>query len=296
MSGRGLRAALVGVALGALGLLPAGCGFWEPARITLVYLTWDENIAVSNLTKVLLEEELGYENVELRRAEAPYPVYEMVGSGEADAFQDTWMPNQRDLLSRVEDDVELLDPWFKGTTRFSVATPHYMNISSLDQLNGTRAEHIIGIEPGTKMMQKLPEAVIPEYGLEQQLVEAQTEAMLAEVDRRYRMKEEFAFVAWEPHWMNEVYELDYLEDPKGALGNLTDPSDISTLVREGLAEDDPAAYAFMDRMQLTEAQVTGLQTEIREAGDPIEGASSWLEDNRDVVEPWVEAAEKAREG
>jgi len=285
------------MALGALGLLPAGCGSGEPEQITLGYLTWDENIAVSNLTKVLLEEELGYENVELRRADDVGPVYEMVGSAEADAFQDTWMPNQRDILSRVEDDVELLDPWFKGTTRFSVATPDYMNISSLDELNGTGAEHIIGIEPGTKMMEKLPEAVIPEYGLEQQLVEADTEAMLAEVERRYRMREEFAFVAWEPHWMNETYELDYLEDPKGALGSLTDPADVSTIVREGLAEDDPTAYAFMERLELTEAQVTGLQTDIEEAGgDPIEGANTWLRGNRDVVEPWVEAAEKAGEG
>lgn len=287
---------LVGMALGALGLLPAGCGSGAPAQITLGYLTWDENIAVSNLTKVLLEEDLGYENVELRRAKDVGPVYEMVGSSEVDAFQDTWMPNQREVLSRVEDDVELLDPWFKGTTRFSVATPSYMNVSSLDQLNGTGAEHIIGIEPGTKMMQKLPEDVIPEYGLEQQLVEADTEAMLAEVERRYRMREEFAFVAWEPHWMNEAYELDYLEDPKGALGNLTDPADVSTLVREGLAEDDPTAYAFMDRLELTEAEVTGLQTEIEEAGDPVEGAKTWLRDNRDVVEPWVEVAEKAGEG
>lgn len=287
---------LVGVALGALGLLPAGCGFGGPGQITLAYLTWDENIAVSNLTKVLLEEELGYENVELKRASNPGPVYEMVADAEADAFQDTWMPNQREILREVEDDVELLDPWFKGTTRFSVATPDYMNISSLDQLNGTGAEHIIGIEPGTEMMEKLPENVVPEYGLEQQLVEAQTEAMLAEVERRYRMREEFAFVAWEPHWMNEVYELDYLEDPKGALGNLTEPSDVSTLVREGLAEEDPTAYAFMDRLELTEAEVTGLQTDIREADDPIEGAKIWLEENRGVVEPWVEAAENAREG
>lgn len=287
---------LVGMALGALGLLPAGCGSGGPGQITLGYLTWDENIAVSNLTKVLLEGDLGYENVELKRAEDVVPAYEMVGSSEVDAFQDTWMPNQRDILSRVQDDVVLLDPWFKGTTRFGVATPAYMNVSSLVQLNGTEAEHIIGIEPGTPMMEKLPEAVIPEYGLKQQLVEADTEAMLAEVEKRYRMREEFAFVAWEPHWMNEAYELDYLEDPKGALGNLTDSADVSTLVREGLAEDDPTAYAFMDRLELTEAQVTGLQTEIEEAGDPIEGAKTWLKDNRDVVEPWVEAAENAREG
>jgi glycine betaine/proline transport system substrate-binding protein len=51
----------------------------------------------------------------------------------------------------------------------------------------------------------------------------------------------------------------------------------------------------MDSMELTEAEVTGLQTHIEEAGDLIEGAKIWLKDNRDVVEPWVEAAEKARE-
>ena len=294
--GRGFRVVLVGMILGALGLLPAGCGFGGAAQITLGYLTWDENIAVSNLTKVLLEGDLGYENVELRRAGDIVSAYRMVGRAEADAFQDTWMPNQREILSEVENDVELLDPWFKGTTRFGVVTPAYMNVSSLDQLNETDARHILGIEPRTPMMDKLPNAVIPEYGLEQQLVTAQTEAMLAEVERRYRMREPFAFVAWEPHWMNEAYELDYLEDPKGALGSLTEQSDVATLVRGGLAEDDPTAYAFMDSMELTEAQVSGLQTEIRKAGDPIEGARIWLKDNRDVVEPWVEAAEKAGEG
>lgn len=294
--GRWLKAALAGVALGALSALPAGCGFGGTEQITLAYLTWDENIAVSNLTKVLLEEQLGYENVELRRASNPGPVYGMVADAEADAFQDTWMPNQKDQLNKVRDEVELLDPWFKGTTRFSVATPGYMHLSSIEQLNDTGAEYIIGIESGTKMMQKLPENVIPEYGLKQKLIQADTEAMLAEVEKRYRAREEFAFVAWEPHWMNEAYDLDYLEDPKGALGSLTEPSDVSTLVRKGFAEDDPTAYAFIDNMELTGAQVTGLQTEIEEVGDPIEGAEVWIEDNRDVVEPWVEAAEKAGEG
>ena len=93
--------------------------------------------------------------------------------------------------------------------------------------------------------------------------------------------------------MNEAYDL---EDLKGPLGSQTEPSDVSTLVREGFAEDDPTAYAFMDRLELTEAQVTGRQTGIEETGDPIEGTRTWIEDNREVVEPWVEAAEKAREG
>ena len=287
---------LVGIALGALGVLPAACGFGGPGQITLGYLTWDENVAVSNLTKVLLEEDLGYENVELKRARDVGPVYKMVGSAEADAFQDAWMPNQRGILAEVEGDVELLDPWFKGTTRFSVAAPSYMNVSSLGELNGTGAEHIIGIEAGTPMMKKLPEDAIPAYGLKQKLVQADTEAMLAEVEKRYRNREPFAFIAWSPHWMNEAYDFDYLKDPKGALGNLTESADVTTLVRGDLAEEDPVAYALMDRLELTEAQVYELQNEIEEAGEPVEGTKIWLADNRDVVEPWVEAAEKAREG
>jgi glycine betaine/proline transport system substrate-binding protein len=96
--------------------------------------------------------------------------------------------------------------------------------------------------------------------------------------------------------MNEVYDFDYLEDPKGALGGLREGSDVSTIVREGLAEEDPTAYAFMDRLELNGEQVQALEVEINEAGDPVEGARIWLETNRAVVEPWVEAAKNAQEG
>jgi hypothetical protein len=62
-------------------VLAVGCGFAGGPDLTLGYLEWDENVAVSSLTKVLLQEELGYENVELKLADDVKPVYEMVGSG-----------------------------------------------------------------------------------------------------------------------------------------------------------------------------------------------------------------------
>lgn len=277
------------------GALTVGCGFAGGPDLTLGYLEWDENVAVSSLTKVLLQEELGYENVELKLADDVKPVYEMVASEEADAFQDTWMPNQEEILGGVQADVELLDPWFEGTAKTSIATPSYMNVASIAELNDTQAEHIIGIEAGSPFMDKLTDSVIPEYDLEQQLIAADTPAMLAEVEKRYRTRENFAFVAWTPHWMNEVYDFDYLEDPRGALGDIREGSDVSTIVREGFAEEDPTAYSFMDRLELTGEQVQTLEVEINEAGDPVEGARIWLETNRAVVEPWVEAARNAQE-
>jgi glycine betaine/proline transport system substrate-binding protein len=56
-----------------VGVLAVGCGGLGAVsggkELTLGYIGWDENVAVSTLTKVLLEEELGYEKVELQLAD-----------------------------------------------------------------------------------------------------------------------------------------------------------------------------------------------------------------------------------
>ena len=57
------------LALG-VGTLTAGCsGSEQPTELTLANIGWDENVALSNLTKVLLEEELGYESVEVHTSD-----------------------------------------------------------------------------------------------------------------------------------------------------------------------------------------------------------------------------------
>jgi glycine betaine/proline transport system substrate-binding protein len=70
-AGRKLLAVILALVVSAL---TAGCGGSEqPTELKLANIGWDENVAVSNLTKVLLEEELGYESVEVRRAELDVP-------------------------------------------------------------------------------------------------------------------------------------------------------------------------------------------------------------------------------
>ncbi len=290
---RKLLAVILALVVGAL---TAGCGgsSAENRELRIANIGWDENVAVSNLTKVLLEDELGYERVEVRRLDLD-PTFQAVASGNLDAFQDVWMPNQRALLAEVADDVEQLDPWFLGTTEQGMAVPAYMDVTSLDQLNETGVEHILGIEPSSVVMQVVADEVIPEYGLTQKLVQASTEGMLAEVERRYNNKEEFVFLAWSPHWMNLRYDFRYLEDPKDALGDVNDPAECSTIVNENLRDYDPVAYAFMDALTLTEEQINGLEDAINEEGDPLEGARTWARENPDVVQPWLDAARNAQE-
>ena len=101
--------------------------------------------------------------------------------------------------------------------------------------------------------------------------------------------------------MNQRYRFDYLEDPKKTLVNpegdlLTEPSEITTIVHAGLESEDPAAYAFLDELELTEQEVNQLEDAINEARDPEKGARAWLEGNRDVAQPWIDAARQAQEG
>jgi glycine betaine/proline transport system substrate-binding protein len=279
---------------------PAGCGGPGGGEVlTLANIGWDENVAVSSLTKVLLEDELGYERVEISSSTNLDSTYRDVASGELDAFQDVWLPNQEDLLAGVAGEVEHLDPWFLGETRQGMAVPAYMDVESIGQLDGTDARFIFGIEQTSAIMREAvggdAGGVIPAYGLDQKLVQAPTAGMLAEVGRRYEAGEEFAFLAWSPHWMNQEFDITYLEDPKDALGPTNDPAECSTIVSEDLREEDPAAHAFVDALELTEGQINGLEQAINGEGDPLAGSRRWASENREVVRPWIEAARAAGE-
>ena len=290
-------AAILALALSALA--PTGCGLLgqEEEVLRLANIGWDENVAVAYLTKALLEEELAYDLVEINDSQDLDSTYRGVATGELDAFQDVWLPNQEDFLDEVAGDVEHLGPWFLGETRQGMAVPDYMDIESIDQLDRTDADFIFGIEPSSAMMREVvggeAGGVIPAYGLEQKLVQAPTAGMLHEVERRYDAREEFAFLAWSPHWMNLRFDIRYLKDPKDAMGETNDPAECSTIVRAGLREEDPTAHALVEALELTEGQINGLEGAINEEGDPLAGARRWVSENRGAVRPWLEAARNA---
>ena len=293
----------------------AGCGGGgggsaESANKTLILgnIGWTENVAVSNLTKVVMEEDLGYQEVELKTLDVGV-LFEGVAGGDLHAFQDVWMPNHAQLMSEVEGDVEHLDPWYEGETTFGLAVPSYMTgVNSIADLNQSGAERIIGIEPGAVITTKIEENVIPDYNLTLEHEPSSTAAMLAEVERLYKDKEPFVFPPWCPNPMcGKVsgtfgekdypgqFDFRYLEDPKNSQGELDEPAKISSIVNEDLPDDDPVAYAFINNLRLNDAELVALENEIAKAGDdPVKGAQAWLEENRDVVQPAIDAAKQAQ--
>ena len=285
----------------AVAVVVAGCGGGgggsssesENKTLTLGNIGWTENVAVANLTKVVLEEDLGYEEVELKVLD-PGLLFEGVAGGDLAAFQDVWMPNHEQLLAKVENDVEHLDPWYEGETSFGLAVPDYMaDTKSIADLNESGAERIIGIEPGAVISEKIEENVIPEYNLTLEHEPSSTAAMLAEVERLYNDKEPFVFPPWCPHPMCAEYDFHFLEDPKKAQAPLNQPAKISSIVNEDLPDDDPVAYAFINTLRMNEDELISLENAIAEAGDdPVKGSQNWLKENRDVVQPAIDAAKK----
>jgi len=263
--------------------------------LTLGNIGWTENVAVANLTKVILEEDLGYQEVDLKTLDVGL-LFEGVAGGDLHAFQDVWMPNHEQLLAEVENDVEHLEPWYEGKTSFGLAVPSYMKgVDSIADLNESGAEKIVGIEPGAVISEKIEQNVIPDYNLDLEHEPSSTAAMLAEVERLYNDKEPFVFPPWCPHPMCSQFDFRYLEDPKNSQGNLDQPAKISAIVNEDLESDDPVAYTFIKELRLNEDELISLENEITAAGDnAAKGAQAWLEQNHDVVKPAIDAAKQAQ--
>jgi len=290
-SSRKLLAVILALTTAAL---VAGCGGGggggsaESKDLNLGVATgWDEAAVIANLTKIVMEEDLGYGEVRLQELELG-PVIQGVASGDLDAYQDIWLPNHAAQISEVENDVVQLDPWYDGETEFGIAVPTYMtNVNAIPDLNQTGITQILGIEPGAVISERIPDSVIPTYGLNQEYVQSSTPSMLSEVNNLSENQEEFAFVAWRPHWMNARYDFKFLEDPEDGLTDLNDGATISTIVNE----DDPVAYAFLDAITLTEEQVNEIEN--IDPQDYAASARTWLESNRDVAQPWIDAANQA---
>lgn len=260
-------------------------------ELKLAYVDWDENIAITNLVKVLLEDETDYGEVRLEPVEVD-AAFEDVASGKLDAYLSVWLPNQGEQVSAIEEDVATLNPWLIGTTRSSLAVPAYMEIRSLDQVESTGARRVLGVRRGASAFGGMPEsAALSRYGLKKTEY-PDTGAMLEEMDRLYGAGKPFVFVAWTPHPMNEVYDFNYLEDLEGPLEELNRPARLHMIVRKELQEEDPLAYELMDAILMAEHEITSLEMAVRKAETPEKGARVWVEDNRKLARNWVKSAER----
>lgn len=244
---------------------------------------WAENIAISNMWKILLEEK-GYE-AEITSTEKG-PLFAGIAENDLDVALELWLPTtDKPYYEEYKEGIDVHEEWYKGTN-LGIVVPSYMDIDSIEQLNDIKAKtegEIIGISPGTSIM-GLAKKVIKEYGLDYELVSGSDPAMMGEVERSTADKEPVVVTLWNPHWAWARYDLKYLKDPKNVFG---DPENIYWMSRKGFEEDYPEVTKMFNSWTMNNKQLGDLMAIINEEGDAAAGAKKWIEANRDLVDKWL---------
>lgn len=291
-----LRKVIVGalIALMMFALTPAilGCGGGGASKdITIGWIPWDEDVAVTYLWKDILEEQ-GY-NVTLTQLDVA-PVYAGLADGDIDLFFDAWLPvTHEDYWDEYGDKIEDIKVWYdKGTLELTV--PEYVeDVTTIADLKGKADQfggQIVGIEPGAGLMRKTREDVMPGYGLDgYELLEGSTPTMLAELERAYNAQEPIVVTLWHPHWAYAAYDLKDLEDPDGLFG---ENEEIHVLARDGFGEEYPELTEWLENFKMTDEELASLeQLVIQEygSGKEAEAVQEWLKDsaNQKLVDGWI---------
>jgi glycine betaine/proline transport system substrate-binding protein len=245
---------------------------------------WDEDVAVSNLWKYVLEQN-GY-TVSLPTLDIA-PVFKGVASGDYDVFFDTWLPNtHKNYWKQFGDQVDDIGVWYDSAP-LTIAVPDYMKIDSMDQLKsiGDQVDKtIIGIDPGAGLTDVTQNSMMPAYGLDDwTLKTSSTSAMLAALKKATDAKQPIVVTLWRPHWAYGAFPIKDLKDPKGAMGK---PDQIHVIGSKDFAEADPGLVAALKNFKMDPETLTDLETVVlRQYGDGKyqEGVAAWAKDHPDFI-------------
>lgn len=273
----------IGLLLIAVMILVSCSSSNKNKKINLIYVNWAEGIAMTNVAKILLEEQ-GY-NVNLMNADVA-PIFASLARGNADAFMDVWLPvTHHEYMKQYAESIELLSNNFEEA-RIGLVVPSYVTINSIAELNEHKDKfngEIVGIDAGAGLM-NTAEAAITNYELDFKLLTASEAAMVASLKKSIDNEEWTVVTGWTPHWKFSRYDLKMLEDPDNVFG---DKEQIKTATRKGFSQDHPFVAEFLTNINFTTAQIGSLMQAIEEANTEKDGAQAWIDGNRELTNSWM---------
>lgn len=276
--------------------------------LEIVHPDWSSEIASAHLVAAVLRERLGY-RVELTGVDIE-EMWRRVADREADILLGAWLPvTHREYFNEYSERLDDLGANLTGA-RIGLVVPTavpglqtedtgrtgrtLVTTESIPQLAADAERfrgRIVGIESGAGVVQRSIEA-LERYGLDRdfRVVQSNEAQMVRELSDAVRRREWVVITGWSPHWMFEVYPLRFLDDPENVFGG---EESIHTMVREGLASDEPDAYAVLDRITYEPRDLERLMWWIYqdESGDAYGQALRWIGVNSATVDRWVDGVE-----
>jgi glycine betaine/proline transport system substrate-binding protein len=294
---------LCGLSLGLSAALISGCGgssddatsasadssssdSAKTARLT--YVNWAEGVAYTNLAKAVLDQKMGYDT-EITMVDVG-PAYMAVASGDYDAYMECWRALHKDYLREAKEGerVVSLGNVYEGTV-LGLAVPAYVPINKISEMKGNEDKfggRIVGIDAGAGMMKTISEEIIPDYGLDIELLPSSGPAMTAALGEAISQEEWIVVPVWKPHWLFGRWDVKILE--QDADKAVWKSGNIEIIGRSDLAQDKPELEQFLRNMYLTDEELSSLMLAIEESDQPVgEVAREWMREHPEAWEDWI---------
>ena len=254
--------------------------------VKIVYVDWASERASANVVKAAIEQEM---NRDCKiRAVSLVAMWQALAKGDQDGMVAAWLPSlQERFLEKHKQDVVNLGPNLKGT-KIGIVVPGYVDINSIEELkdHAPKFDHkIIGIDPHAGIMEKTEKA-IEVYNLKDfELISGSGATMTTTLQNAIQEKRWIAVTGWTPHWKFAKWDLKYLEDPRNVFG---EEEYIATFVRQGLKEDKPEVYKFLDNFYWKTGDMEQVMLWAQDEDTSYqEAARRWVDKNREKVETWI---------
>ena len=284
--------------------------------ITLAINPWTGSAVNANVAKVVLEAELGtpVEFVEIDEF-ATWPGME---DGSIDAVLEVWPSGHAaDYETYITQnqtvvDMGLLGPeakigWYVPTfvvdEHPELATWEGFKDPELAGLFATAESGDLGqFLMGDPTYVTFDEQIIANLGLPLKYVVGGSEAaLLTAIDTAFADHTPLLMQFWKPHWKQLEVDLTEVKLPEvteeclasaaAADGNYACDYQVDVLYKAAsaqLQEKNPAAFEFLQKMQLTTEQQSEIAGYIdRDGMEPLAAAQKWVDENPDVVAAWL---------
>jgi len=262
------------------------------------YAPWPGVTVKTEIASQILTD-LGYKTSKTQVGSAVI-ILQSIGAGKLDVDMASWRPSENTALDPLlkAGKVTLVAANIKGA-HIGVAVPDYVwsrGVHSLADLHkyGSKFHHrIYGIEAGNSDNTLLKKAVNNNtYDLHGwKVVPSSTSGMLTEVKAKTKSHQWIAFLAWAPHWMNIVYNIKYLKDPKRIFGK---NSVVYTVANPGFLAKNPNVRKFLKQMVIPiKAQNKWIYRYGYKSVKAPKVARDWIKSNPKLIKKWLEGVTTA---
>ncbi|CAA9421994.1 MAG: Glycine betaine/L-proline transport substrate-binding protein ProX [uncultured Rubrobacteraceae bacterium] len=311
-TGRFVKAALLGLLLvmgvfilgacggGGGGSESSGSSAGSDETVNFGTVDWPEAIAKTNVASTVVEA-LGYQT-DISEVSVPL-VFQGLETGDLDVFVEAWFPTMQTNMDEIDQESVTSAATNLPEATFSVAvnreacdagvTSHEDLDQFTDRFEAGGTPTIYGIEPGNDGNQVVIDMIENDtYGLgDWEIVESSTNGMLSEVESRLDEGQWVAFTGWEPHWMNNKFDMCLLEDPEEAWGG---KSHVETLLNAEFSDGNPELDKFFGQMIVNKDIQANLIDQIDNSGkEPEQVALDWLNENTEITDQWLDGVKAA---